>query len=138
MGDSIFRNCGFTDDDLIPVKRQMLAANNEGINILGAVFIRLSGKDKLGVEIEAAEMVYVTDSTKLFYLSRHAMEQLRIISPDFPTIGAASSTVEPEPAGVNSIESFPSSCSNPPLSVPPVQHEKHSCGCYKRALPPKR
>ena len=30
---------------MLPVKRKMYAANNEGINILGATFVRLSGTD---------------------------------------------------------------------------------------------
>ena len=51
--------------------------------------MRFSGKvsyNKAGGDVEAAEMVYVTDSTEFFYLSRHAMEQLKIIIPDFPVI----------------------------------------------------
>ena len=69
----------------------MYAANNEGINILGAILCRLSGTDKLGRKIGTGEMIYVSDSTNLFYLSHHAMTQLQIIDSHFPQIGAHSS-----------------------------------------------
>ena len=72
----------------------MYAANNEGINILGPVFARLSGNDESGNRLETAEMIYVSDTTDLFYLSRHAMEQLKIIAPNFPRVGAAASLSE--------------------------------------------
>ena len=70
----------------------MYAANNEGINILGAVFARLSGNDESGNRL--AEMIYVSNTTDLFYLSRHAMEPLKIIGPNFPRVGAAASLSE--------------------------------------------
>jgi len=91
MGLKLFRSCGFKSSNLLPVKKKMYAANNEGINILGAVFARLSGTDQNGKRIETAEMIYVSDTADLFYLSRHTMEQLKIISQDFPTIGTAAS-----------------------------------------------
>ena len=90
MGLKVFLSCGFPKSCLLPVKKRMFAANNEGINILGAVFIRLSGKTRQGRNVETAEMVYVTDSTDVFYLGRNALEQLRIIDQDFPQLGAAS------------------------------------------------
>ena len=89
-----FRKCGFSVSDLVPVKKKMYAANNEGINILGAVFARLSGNDENGNRLETAEMIYVSDTTDLFYLSRHAMEQLKIIGQNFPRVGAAASLSE--------------------------------------------
>ena len=48
---SQFYICGFTDKDLLPVRRSMVAANSEEIKIVGAVFIRLSGTDAQGVEL---------------------------------------------------------------------------------------
>ena len=95
MGMDTFHTCGFTDSYLLPVRKRIYAANEEGINLLGAIFIRLSGRNRQGELVETAEMVYVTDSAKLFYLSRHAMEQLRIIGPTFPQIGAAALASSP-------------------------------------------
>ena len=89
MGLNILLNCGFKESHLIPVRKKMYI--DENIDILGAILLRLSGFDNLGNRIEAAEMVYVSNSTKLFYLSRQAMEQLRIIGPNFPIVGSVSS-----------------------------------------------
>lgn len=118
MGMPIFQRCGFSPSNLIPVTKRMYAANEEHIHILGAVFIRLSGMSHYGAQKEAAEMVYVTDSTNLFYISRHAMEQLGIISTDFPQIGAAS---------------ISHSISEPLESV-----KGRSCSCSPRQSPPSR
>lgn len=108
-----FRRCGFKDSDLIPVKRTLLAANRDEIQIEGAIFIRLSGKDKNGLTHTAPVMVYVSPDTTRFYLSRNALVQLKIISDDFPRIGAA-------------------------LETSIIEHQKHSCGCPLRTLPPAR
>ena len=100
----------------------MYAANNEGIRILGAILLRLSGKDSTGHEYETAEMVYISDSTDFFYLSRHAMEQLQIIGPNFPSVGAAALLAHPKP-GAHSVSTLET----------PEKHclfEKAECGCY--------
>ena len=67
----------------------MQAANSEEIDIAGAIFIRLSGRDTSGVMHTAPAMAYVSSSTDKMYLSREALIQLGVISRDFPKIGAA-------------------------------------------------
>lgn len=119
MGLKTFLKCGFHKRDMVPVKQKMYAANNEGIKILGAIFARLSGADRQGSRVETAEMVYITDSTELFYLSRRAMENLQIISPDFPSIGA-------------SARSAVNSATNHQGGVTPP------CDCLRRQPPPVR
>lgn len=121
MGLKLFRACGLTDKHLIPVKKRMFAANDECIHILGAVFLRLSGATAAGDIVETAEMVYITDSTKLFYLSRHAMEQLRIIGPDFPRIGAAALHATQEPTHEGNTHQ---TCSCPQRSTPPPRPQR--------------
>ena len=56
-----FYRCGFQDSDLLPVKRTMLTANQEEIDIRGAVFVRLSGHDSAGKEQVRTQI----DSTSL-------------------------------------------------------------------------
>ena len=128
MGHKIFRSCGFKDSDLLPVKKKMFAANNEGINILRAVFARLSGADRDGNRIETADMIYISDTTDLFYLSRHTMEQLKIISPDFPTIGSAASLSDSSTDPTHIADS--TSVNNRPVEA--------VCPCLKREAPPTR
>ena len=48
---------------LIPVTMQMKAANNKGINIIGAFPLRLSGKSPSGSVLTTRQLVYFTDST---------------------------------------------------------------------------
>ena len=86
-GLKVFLACGFSLSHLISVTKKMYAANNEGIEILGAVLGRLPGSDSQGTPIKTVEMVYVTGSTDMFYLSKQAMEQLRTIGPDFQRVG---------------------------------------------------
>ena len=104
----------------------MVAANNEGIRILGAILLRISGKDSLGNTIETAEMVYVSDSTDNFYLSRHAMEQLGIIGPEFPSVGSAMPTSTE--TAIHSVAQKEDSS----------QFNRAECGCFVRTCPPSR
>ena len=63
----------------------MTAINNEGITILGAVFLRLEGTDATtGQVVKTAVMAHVSESTERFYISRQDMSELGIISHDFP------------------------------------------------------
>lgn len=66
----MFLRCRFSD--LLPVERNIFAANNEGINILGAVFVHFTGVTFKNSNIKASEMIYVLDTTNLSYLSHKA------------------------------------------------------------------
>ena len=97
MADTGCQNClagmktvsplGITTDTLIPVTLKMHAANNKGIRILGAVVLRISGKDNDGNKVETRQVTYVTDSTDKFFLSRDACIELGMISTTFPSVG---------------------------------------------------
>ena len=129
MGLKTFLACGFKKSDLIPVRKCLYAANNEGINILGAVFARITGFDSEGSQHHAAEMIYVSDSTDLFYLSRNGMEQLKIISADFPQIGSANAISTRQSSAADQVT----------LPTPSVNEEKHeNCKCLPREKPPAR
>ena len=106
-----FLHCGFTEAALIPVKHHLFAANREEIPVVGAIVLRLSGATPEGATHSAAVMTYVSPSTNRFYLSRDAMVQLKVISYDFPRLGAA-------------------------LSNTAVEDHHQSCECPERMLPP--
>ena len=90
LGLKVFHQLGLKKHDLVGVKNRLRAINQEEINILGAVFLRISGNDPVtGDTIETAIMAYVSDSTSRFYISKQAMEQLGIIGSDFPRVGSA-------------------------------------------------
>jgi hypothetical protein len=89
MGLETFYSLGLKKTDLVKCKSG-LSVNSENIEISGAIFLRLSGKDTTtGMVASTAVQVYVMPSTKRFYLSRQAMRQLGIIGPDFPKINVA-------------------------------------------------
>ena len=112
---------------LIPVHTQMRSANNEAIHIEGAILIELTGKDLYGKEYSTKQMVYISQSTQIFFLSRGALIDLGIISDRFPTLGE----YENQTAAVGQ-------------GHPPVQKTKDTevvtielalCGCPKRKQP---
>ena len=112
-----FLRCGFKHSDLLPVKRTMLAANREQIDITGALFLKLSGKDSAGNVHTAPVMVYVSPCTSKFYLSRNALIKLSIIDKDFPSIGAASHVIS---------------------AINTTDKPKKPCDCIPRVMPPGR
>ena len=116
LGLKLFNRFGLKRSCLIPVKGKMSAINGEGIGILGAVFLRLEGIDaSTGQVVQTAVMAHVSESTERFYISRQAMRELGIISPDFPRIHAPV---------INAATSS--------------ELEMAPCGCPKHSMPPKK
>ena len=64
-----------------------MAANSEEICILGCLFLKLSGINMDGRVFTSKVMVYVSDSTSKFYLSRSALVDLGVIGVAFPQVG---------------------------------------------------
>ena len=61
MGLKYMYKLGLKKSCLIPVKGKMSAINGEGINILGAVFLRLEGTDEsTGQAVQTAVMVQLS------------------------------------------------------------------------------
>jgi hypothetical protein len=64
----------------------MYAANDNGIKILGAIILRLSGKSKSGDALATRQITFVTNDSDKLFLSREAFTALGMISNNFPTI----------------------------------------------------
>ena len=124
-GSNLLHKLGVTSTDLIPVRTKMRSANNEGIKLLGAILLRLSGSDENGHIYSTNQMTYITDCSDTFFLSRGACVDLGIISDRFPTIGKAFV----EALTTSSIRSVISTTKITPSVTAP-------CGCLKRTLPP--
>ena len=88
-GTNLLHKLNLKISNLIPVKTKMRSANNEGIRLLGAILLNISGSDEQGHTFFSNQMTYITDSTETFFLSRSACAVLGIISDKFPTIGEA-------------------------------------------------
>ena len=66
MRMSILHKMGLRREHLTPVSKRILAANDEEVRVLGAIFVKVSGIGTRGQHTETSAMVYVTESTKRF------------------------------------------------------------------------
>ena len=122
-GLQFVRRLGLCHADLTPVKMKMHAANGQGIRILGALILRLSGVDRHGSTTETRQITYVTDESDRFYLSREACSALGIIPDSFPSVGDARSDTDTPTAHQSDDHSAP-------LTATP------QCNCPRRQRPP--
>jgi hypothetical protein len=125
----IIQHLGLREKDLIPVTMRMYAANNNGINILGATILRLSGKSKSGDALATRQITYVTDDSDKLFLSREACMALGMISNTFPTIGE---TLPPPNMSAHSSQD------NPNLNHAVYGTHAALCNFPKRQMPPQR
>ena len=108
---------GLSKKDLIPVTTQMRSAANDSIQLLGAIFIELEGSNVYGKQVKTKQMVYISEKTEAFYLSRSACRDLGIISHIFPTIGEHETPLNT-------------------ATINQAQSNIAQCGCLRRILPP--
>ena len=114
---------GIGTNKLIPLTLKMHAANNKGIRILGAVILRISGKDNDGNKLETRQVTYVTDSSDKFFPSREACIELGMISTTFPSVGE----MERSPETVSAIKDNNTESDSSLTS---------DCDCLRRETPP--
>ena len=112
---TVLQKMGLSEKNLLPVKKRMKTAAEGEIHISGAIFLQLSGTDSEGKTHSARSMVYISPEVTAFYLSRHCMEQLKIIPESFPQVGSAASAAD-------------SQC----------DAARSSCGCLTRTATPGR
>ena len=122
-GYGFARRLGLNNNTLLQTKLTMYAANKSPINVLGAIFVRFSGKDNSGKTFQTRQMVYITNSSNNVYLSREACVELGLVNRFFPTIGSAG-----EERSLN----------DPGETIHRIEHRKAGCECPARSLPPKR
>ena len=132
MGLPVLRRLGLRRSHLTRVTKRILAANSEEISVLGVVFLQLSGPASPSQTLTTSAMVYVTDSTDRFYLSRAALTDLGVLEADFPKIGAAG-------GGEHAAASCESGTSPDAQAEPrPTTTTTAGCGCPRRSPPPGR
>ena len=122
-GESILHSLGRSRSDLIPCTTKMSAANENAIEILGALPLRISGKSDSGQTLSTRQLVYITNSTERLYLSKSACVALGLIDTNFPKIGSAAAQL--------------SSCdSNDPDHGDEASANTRPCKCPDRQPPP--
>ena len=102
----------------------MYSADNRNIPILGAIILRLSGKDQLGDKRMSQQIVYITYSTDKLFLSREACVDLGIVPAQFPIVGEI-------PAQANHPIAPKANCASFSQDTTPLD-----CNCPRRAKPP--
>ena len=147
MGLSVLRRLGLRREHLTRVSKRILAANDEEVNVLGAVFLTISGRGAQDQCVGTSAMVYVTDSTSRFYVSKMTLVQLGVLSTDFPRIGAAvaaatSQSGERGHVNQNGARDLAGAAPTPTSGDDDKRSragaQLAACGCPTRARPPGR
>lgn len=115
-GPNLLQALHLQHNQLIPVSMKMTAANSKGIEIIGALPLRISGVSGSGKVISTRQLVYFTPATNRLFLSKHACSALGLISKNFPSIG--------ENLEVNDSVTQPESAIT------------RKCQCPRRTMPP--
>ena len=123
-GSKLIEKLKLFSKDLIPVNMQMHSADNRDIPILGAIILRLSGKDQSGGERTTRQIIYITDSTDKLFLSRGACVDLGIVSTQFPVVGEV--PIQADHLMSSTADSVSS----------PQDETALDCNCPKRTKPP--
>ena len=103
IGPTHLSKLGLSKCDLMEVVMSLSAANGSGLNIVGALFINVSGESSSGKVFQTKQLCYVADGVDKMLLSRGACEKLGIINSKFPAVGAAGN----EPIPVNNVSHTP-------------------------------
>ena len=145
MGLSVLRRLGLGKQHLTRVTKRILAANSEEIDVLGAVFLQLSGRSASQRHITTSAMVYVSDSTDRFYVSRTALSQLKVLDEDFPKVGGAGVAASALSREGELTEDVPTRPAESDMGAAGVDESPHpgssrlaACGCPPRSPTPGR
>ena len=135
LGLNTVHKMGLKQENLVPVGLKIKAANTGGLNLLGGVLVRISGKDKNGRLRVSKQLAYVASEVTKVFLSKQASEDLGIISHTFPAIGAYS--VEGTPAASNGTGVLDSNNKREIKDFKGCYSSiNDQCNCPKRVLPP--
>ncbi|XP_048578380.1 uncharacterized protein LOC125560619 [Nematostella vectensis] len=130
-----FLACGFSLEDLFPVRLDLTAANRSPIAIDGAFFARLSTITRDGEAVSCRSMVYVSGSVQAMYLSYESMLNLGILSHGFPSAEPLKNPSDEHtddlatphrPLSVNSTRAVNEGCSQP-------DNTAGTCSCPQRS-----
>ena len=88
MGLTQLHALGLTRNDLLPPVLNLRAANTSGINIIGVVYIMITGYDRHGKRWRTHQVVYVSEDVEQLLLSNEACAKLGMISSNFPEVGS--------------------------------------------------
>ena len=118
-----FIACGFSRDDLLPVRLGLSAANRSPISIEGAFFAKLTTQPHNGEVTSCRSMVYVSSSVHAMYLSYDSLLNLGVLSKDFPSLKTTPIPKE----GCHTRDSDPADANRKPPPVNAVRSINDGC-----------
>ena len=125
-----FLACGFSHDDLLPVRLSLSAANRSPISIEGAFFAKITTRLHNREATSCRSMIYVSNSVQAMYLSYVSLLNLGILSNYFPS----PQTVD-TPTGrchTSDSESVNTTCELPPINtVRAINNGCHTSGDHR-------
>ena len=126
---------GLSKKDLVPVNMKIKAANSGGLELLGGVFMKITGYSSSGRKWESRQMAYCAKGCDRLFLSKQACMELGILDQDFPKIGRFGSSDiccndESGDKGENP-RIFTGKC-----EVFTNMDGEETCSCPRRTLPP--
>ena len=125
-----FLACGFSHDDLLPVRLSLSAANRSPISIEGAFFAKITTRLHNREATSCRSMIYVSNSVQAMYLSYVSLLNLGILSNYFPS----PQTVD-TPTGrchASDPESVNTTCELPPINtVRAINNGCHTSGDHR-------
>ena len=129
IGFRSVQKLGLSKSDLLPVSMEMRAANGNPIKVLGAVILKVKGSTNSTDTLETRQLVYVTNETNQFFISKAACIDLGIIPSNFPAIANKYHEV----ASTDVLKSTTDFVNHPARSSTPVTVD---CDCPRREPPP--
>ena len=75
---------GLQKPDFIPLRMRMSGAGGDDLGIVGAVVLDIHTEDGRGNRLHTKQFCYVATRISKMFLSRQAMEDLKILPEDFP------------------------------------------------------
>ena len=85
-GPEFLQRTGIRREDLVTPALKGHTANQQGLNLIGVVFVTLCGQGRSGGSRETSQMVYIADGVSGFFLSLEACEALGVLPPGFPQV----------------------------------------------------
>ena len=92
-GLALLRYLGVSEQELTPLSNSVRAANGQALELLGGLFITVSGQDSTGETRVTRQQCYIARNASTLFLSKSGCRDLGIVDKDFPTIGGLPSTL---------------------------------------------
>ena len=139
MGKEQLQAVGLSRTDLLMPALNLRAANTTGIDIIGCVYISISGVDRSGQNWVTNQLCYIAEQITQLILSREACEQLGMVSPSFPTVGCAQDRNQCQVGAISEQDMSDDQLNRSEEDLTPCSpREDGSCDCPRREPTPPR